>query len=571
MLSLLRVQNLAIIESLELELGPGLNVLTGETGAGKSILVAALGLVLGARGRSELVRTGADRAVVEGLFDIRDARLAARLDAAGVEAAGELVVRRELLATGRTRAYVNGRLTTAAQLKALARGLVDISSQHQHHTLVDPSTHLDHLDAFAALAGMRSEVAATVAALRAGRAAWDAAKTALQGRAEREDLLRFQLAEVEALAPAAGEDGQLVEERERLAHGARLLATSSRAHRALYAAEDALCARVSRLVDDVVVAGSHDPRLAELGERLSGAQVELREAALDLGRYAERLDADPARLGAVEERLDALRRVVRKHGEDVAALLAWRDAAHAELADLEAGEDRLEKLQGELGERGVAALAAADGLSAARKAAADELGRAISQELASLGMGGARVAVSVDAVESGGLEVQGARLTASGRDRVEFLIAPNPGEAPRPLARVASGGELSRALLALKRVLAEGGPVGLYVFDEVDTGVGGAVAEVIGHKLADVAAHHQVLCITHAPQVGAFGNRHLHVHKVVEGGRTFSRVRALDAEERVHELARMLGGIDVSPATRQAARDLRSAAIRRRRTALAAK
>ena len=571
MLSLLRVQNLAIIESLDLELGPGLNILTGETGAGKSILIAALGLVLGARGRSELVRSGADRAIVEGLFDVRDPGCAARLEAAGVDVQGELVVRRELLASGRTRAFVNGRLTTAAQLKALARGLVDISSQHQHHTLVDPATHLDHLDAFASLARARGDVGSAVVAWKSGREAREGAHRALRDRAEREDLLRFQLEEVDALAPEAGEDIRLAEERERLAHGAGLLAAASGAHEALYGAERALCARVARWVEQVVGAGVHDPALAELGDRLSGAQVELQEAALDLGRYAERLDADPRRLRGVEERLDALRRVVRKHGDDLAALLAWRDAARTELDALAVGEERLERLDAELASLAAAALAAADLLSAARQAAADGLGDAISRELASLGMGGARVAVSVDPLQSGGVEVSGTRLGESGRDRVEFLIAPNPGEEPRPLARVASGGELSRALLALKRVLAAGGPVGLYVFDEVDTGVGGAVAEVIGQKLSDVAAHHQVLCITHAPQVAAYGEQHLHVHKVVEGGRTFCRVAVLDPEQRVGELARMLGGIDVSAATRQAARDLLGSARRRSGTALAAK
>ena len=255
---------------------------------------------------------------------------------------------------------------------------------------------------------------------------------------------------------------------------------------------------------------------------------------------------------------------VRKHGSDVAALLAWREGARRELLALEDGEDRLDRLEAEIGRLAAEALRAADALSACRTRAADTLGAAISAELATLGMGGARVAVSVDALRMGGVEVDGTRISAAGRDHVEFLIAPNPGEEPRPLARVASGGELSRALLALKRVLAAGGPVGLYVFDEVDTGVGGAIAEVIGQKLADVAAHHQVLCITHAPQVAAYGDLHLHVDKRVEGGRTFSGVRTLDGEGRVSELGRMLGGIDVSAATRQAARDLLEAAARHR-------
>lgn len=567
-LQLLRIRNLAIIEETELELGPGLNVITGETGAGKSILVAALTLVLGGRGDAGLVRTGAQRAEVEALFELGpDVELRAMLAEHGIEADDELVVRRVLLQSGRSRAYVGGRLTPVKVLRRLARGLVDISSQHEHHTLVDPRTHLDHLDAFADLSSRRAVVAAAHAGLVAATHALRSAEAALRERAEREDLLRFQLSEFEALAPEDGELDRLETQAQRLRHAEDLAKVATVAERGLYSADDAISTRLARLTGRLEAAVRHDPAFQGFVDRLDSARTDIEEVGRDLDRYAADLPLDPRTLARVEERLQGLRRLIRKHGSTLDDLLAWGETARDELLALGAGEARVEALVVALEAARDAARQAASALSEERHAASGPLAQAMTAELSSLGMGGARVLVDVAPIGEGGVGLDGHRLTPRGVDQVEFLIAPNPGEEPRPLARVASGGELSRALLALKRVLSGIGPVGLFVFDEVDTGVGGAIAEVIGQKLAAIAADSQVLCITHSPQVAVYAHQHLYVHKVQVEGRTHSRVRVLDEAGHHEEISRMLGGIDVSEASRAAARQLRAAALVARREA----
>jgi len=559
MLSLLRVQNLAVIDTCEVEFGPGLNVVTGETGAGKSILVGALRLVLGARGRPELVRTGAAQAEIEALFELEaDSLVRRRLAELGFEDGDELLVRRVVQANGRSRAYVNGRLSTARQLVALAQGLVDISSQHQHHTLVDPATHLGFLDAFAELRGRRADMATAHAALLSATAGLRSARQTLRERTEREDLLRFQLDEIGRLDPEPGELADLEAQRDRLVHAERLLQAVGRAEELLYSGERAVCGSLDRIVGGLVDVARYDVALDELAERVSGAATELEEVGRDLGSYLSDAGAEPGRLEVVEERLHELRRLVRRHGSEVRDVLAFADRARADLGELDQAEGRITALKGAQQAGLSHAQEAARALSVARHAAAGRLAEAMTAELAELGMGLARVEVAVAPLDGGDGEmvVDGARLSATGRDRAEFLIAPNPGEAPRPLRKVASGGELSRALLALKRVLAQGGPVGLYVFDEVDTGVGGGIAEVIGRKLAQVAAHHQVLCITHLPQVAIYGDRHLAVTKRVDDGRTYSDIVTLGPSARREEIARMLGGLEITPATRHLAAEL---------------
>lgn len=561
MLTVLRVKNLAIIDESEVEFGPGLNVVTGETGAGKSILVGALRLVLGARGRPELVRTGADRAEVEALFEVaQGAPVRARLAALGFELEGdELVVRRVVLASGRSRAYVNGRLATATQLAELAAGLVDISSQHQHHSLVDSATHLDFLDAFAGLSVGRARMAEAHGALVVVVRRLAELEERLRAREEREDFLRFQLGEVERLDPEPDELERLRTERERLHHAERLVGAAKAAEQRLYSGDRALCDELSRISQSLGEAAALDPAFAPLAERVETALTELEEVARDLAGYGDGLEEDPDRLEELEGRLAALQRLVRRHGGSLEEVLAFREAAEAELAELDQADGVRAALEEERSRALATAREEAQGLSTARHAAAAELGVAMTAELAELGMGQARVEVAVAPLARGGapeLAVDGARLTATGLDRAEFLIAPNPGEQPRPLRKVASGGELSRALLALKRVLAQVGPAGLYVFDEVDSGVGGAVAEVIGRKLAQVARHHQVLCITHLPQVAAYGQRHFVVEKEVREGRTYSELRRVEGPAREEEVARMAGGVEITDATRLLAAEL---------------
>lgn len=537
MLTLLRIRQLAIVDELEVPFGEGLNVVTGETGAGKSILVDALQLVMGARARPELVRAGAERAEVEALFDLRRApSVRARLGP-DVAPDGELVLRRVVEAEGRTRVYIDGRLGTVSELGRLAAGLCDISSQHEHHSLVDPGTHLGYLDAYAGLGADAEQMRGRWEALTEALARVEALRAAL--REDRADWLRFQLAELEKVRGLEVDEAEIL----RLRNVDQLAATLGRAESRLYAADGAVCGALGRVEVDVESAARLDPALGPQVERLAAARAELEDVATELGRYLRNLRADPGRLVELEESAHEVRRLRRKYGDDLAAA---RSTLEAELSGLSGAVDQLAELDERITrlrhevERQVARLAAR------RRAEAQRLAGAITAELGSLGMGEARVAV--DVAEAG--------VGPRGGDKVEFLIATNRGEEPRPLRRVASGGELSRALLAVKRVLAALGPVGTYVFDEVDTGVGGAVAEGIGRKLWDVSRHHQVVCVTHLPQIAAWGDQHFHVRKDVVGERTVSSVRRLTDAERVEELARMLGGARVGEAARAAATEL---------------
>ena len=561
MLNLLRIRDLAIIDTLEVEFGPGLQVVTGETGAGKSILIGALQLVLGAAARSDRVRAGAERAEVEALFEV-DEVLAQRLEAAGIATEGELVVRRVILASGRSRAYCNGRLITRAELRRLALGLVDISSQHQHQRLTDTRTHLGFLDAYAGHGPLCAQVGEAVAAAVSARDALEASRQRLQHRTERADLLRYQLGEVARLEPTAGELEVLEVEERRLRHAATLATAAFSTEQRLYGAERSMCGELAQVVDELERAGAIDPRLMRIAEQVIGARAELEDAARSLASYAQEVEADPRRLQEIEDRLHRLHRLVRRHGQTLDDLLTWRESAERELQELDALDDVVAQDERCFSEARDAAASLAKTLSERRRASACALGEAIGAQLRSLGMGSAEVVVDVAPASAGGLEVDGARLGPTGFDHVEFLLAPNRGEPPKPMHQIASGGELSRALLGLKAVLAQHGPAGVYVFDEVDTGVGGAVAESIGRKIHEVSRHHQVLCITHLPHVAAFADRHLQVRKGVVGGRTRSTITALGEAERREELARMLGGRDITAATRAAADDLLAAARR---------
>jgi DNA repair protein RecN (Recombination protein N) len=565
MLLCLRVKSLAIIDSLEVELPVGLNVVTGETGAGKSILVNALSLVLGAKAAPEMVRTGASEAEVEALFDVSDhAAARERAREMGVEVDEELVLRRVIQASGRSRAFVNGRLASASQLAELAKGLCDISSQHEHHTLVDAASHVHFLDAFAELEPLVEQMQAAYRTLSDAHTALREHSERTDKREEREDLLRYQIREIEELEPRPGEQAELAEERERLRHSERLTELTGQAEDVLYARDEAVCGELARVLRGVEEAAALDPRLNRLAEQLASAHRELEDAARELGHYARGVVHDSGRMVAVEERLDALGRLARKYGGSIESAIAYRQRAQDELATLEHGADHRKKLEQAWADAAAAAREVAERLSAGRKAAASKLGREVSRELKSLAMGDATITVEVEPAKGkdGELAVDGARLSNTGIDRVEFLIATNPGETPRPLSKIASGGELSRAMLALKRVLAGLGPGGLYVFDEVDSGVGGAVAEVIGRKIREVSRHHQVICITHLAQIAVYADAHYRVQKATEKGRTRSEIVRLSADEEREEIARMLGGIEISKETRAAAREMLKSARR---------
>ncbi|MGK3996634.1 DNA repair protein RecN [Sorangium sp. So ce1024] len=563
MLVALRVKNFILMDALELRLEPGFNVLTGETGAGKSIVVGALSLVLGGRASAEQIRPGAEEAEIEALFDVRSSdRAMAMLDAAGIASGGELVVRRVVQATGRSRAYLNGRLCTAGELQALAPELADVASQHESVALTDPSTHLGYLDRFGRLVPARSELAADVAELEAISAELRAARERERGRGEREAFLAFQLQAIDALSPRPGELADLAAERNRLRHAGRLHDITRRAASRLDQGDDAMCDELARLASELQAAAEIDPALEPVARAVDACWTELSEAARQIARYAERAEADPDRLSEIEDRMYRLEGLLRQHGPTIEDVLAARARLAAELEQLAGVESHVAELERRRDALLAVAAERARKLSAKRRKAGEKLGAAISAELADLGMGGARVVV--DVAPHGGdraeLIVDGARLGQDGIDRVEFLISPNKGIEPRPLRRIASGGELSRALLALKRVLAECGPAGLYVFDEVDSGVGGAVADKIGRAIGDVARHHQVLCITHLAPIAAFADAHFVVAKENAGGIAKSSVVRVDKKDRIAEVARMLSGAKVTGASLKAATELIEAA-----------
>jgi DNA repair protein RecN (Recombination protein N) len=535
-LTLLRISGFALIDELEISFGPGLTAVTGETGAGKSILVEALGLLRGGRAGAELIRTGRDEARVEAILELpADAEVRARLadDGRDVGPASEgLVVRRMIARGGRGRAHLGGSLATAADLAATVAGLIDIASQHDQQSLTDPESQLAILDVFAENRALRDEMAAAYAAKVDAATALARFSADARARGEREDLLRFQLTELEAAQPAPAEDVALAAERERLKGAERFYAATASGEEILYAGDGAVAERVAGVVRDLTPLAALDPTLAPLVERLGDAQAAIEDAAREMGRYARGIRSDPARLGEIEERLFLLQRLCRKHGGTVADLAARQAALAAELGEIGSYEAGLVARQAAAADAEARAVAAATALGASRRQAASSLERKVSAVLRELGFSAARLPVSLETRELG----------PTGADRVRFLFAPNPGEEPRPLAKIASGGELSRVMLAVKQTLARTDRVLTYVFDEVDAGVGGGTAEVLGRKLKRLSADRQVIVITHLPQVAAFADAQVRVTKTTARGKTRVEIARLTEAERPGEIARMLAG-----------------------------
>ncbi len=559
MLSCLRIRDLAIIDELELELGPGLNVLTGETGAGKSILVSALELVLGGKSRPELVRSGAKGAEVEALFDVSgDPDVRRQLRALELDADDELVVRRVVSACGRSRAFINGKLATQQALADITRGLTDISSQHEHHTLSNPGTHLGYLDAFAGAEALRQRVSGAYHALLQAEALLRDGEARFRDRAAREAALQAQIKEIEDVAPELDEDVELEQACSRMRNMESLLRLTGEAAELLYERDDSVVDGLAQVGRHIGKAAELDARLAPLALQLEALRSQLEDAARELGRHVRSARPDPDALQRAEERLYQLSKLKRRHGASLEGVLVQLEKSRVELDGLSQHVATSEALGLGVSRALAEARSVARALSVERRNAAVHLGAAISRELESLGMGGARIHVELTPLAGHASEVaiDGAKLSADGLERAEFLIAPNRGEEARSLHRVASGGELSRAMLAIKCVLMDLGPAGMYAFDEVDAGVGGGMAEIIGRKIRSVAQHRQVLCITHLPQIAVFADQHFKVEKAIRGERTLSTVRRLTKREQREEIARMLGGLTITAKTRAAAREL---------------
>jgi DNA repair protein RecN (Recombination protein N) len=453
---------------------------------------------------------------------------------------------------------VNGQLATQQVLARLTRGLTDISSQHEHHTLTDPATHLGFLDAFAGAVPLRQEVARAYHTLKSAEQQLAEFERRINEREARLDLLKSHVDDIEGAALRSGEDAELEQECTRLRSMESLLRLTGKAADLLYEQDESVLSGLAGASRRVTEAAALDTSLAAIASQLEALRSQLDEIARDLGRKMASLRPDPDALHRAEERLYLLSKLKRRYGGSIDSARQHLSACRAELDALNEQVTTREALEAEQRRAFDGAATSARELSSERRRAATRLAAAISAELGSLGMGGARVQVELSALagEAAEVAIDGARLSPEGLERVEFLLAPNRGEEARPLSRIASGGELSRAMLAIKCVLADLGPAGMYVFDEVDAGVGGGMAEIIGRKIRAVAQHRQVLCITHLPQIAVFADQQFKVEKVVRGERTLSSVKRLTRKEQQEEIARMLGGLRITAKTRAAAREL---------------
>ncbi len=551
MLVSLAIRDLAVIEDATLELGPGLNCLTGETGAGKSIIIDALGLVLGGRAETELIRFGREKAEVTALFRLKpDGPVKARLadsELLDPEDPATLLIRRVVAPQGKGRVWVNGQLVNVSTLASLTRGLIDISSQHQHTALLDPASHLETLDRFGGLERERVAYNTAVDAWKAAERHLHQQRRRADERAQREAFVRFSLEEIDAVAPKPGEDDALEAEYQRLAHADRLVQGASEVVRGLAEGQGSALERLTHGLRALDRLRGLDPAVQALAERLESARIELDDIAHDLRDYSRRVESDPSRLDSIASRLETLKKLKRKHGHTMEALIAAEVALRAEVEGFESLDIEIAEAERAESARRAAAQTAAEALSKARATVKAGLEVDVARELTSLAMRGAKIRFELEPREVPGPE---------GLEDGEIVIETNAGEGYGPLAKVASGGELSRVLLALKRVLMHVDPVETCIFDEVDAGTGGAVGDMIGLKLAEIADEAQVLCITHLPQIAARGLTHLRVEKRTQGERTATRVERLTGESRVAEVARMLGGLDITERTRAHAQEL---------------
>jgi DNA repair protein RecN (Recombination protein N) len=559
----LRVRNLAVIESLTVPFGPGLNVLTGETGAGKSILIDALALLLGERAQpAETIRTGAETATIEAVFDApRKSPVAALLQEHGITLEdGQLVVRRELVRGGRGRVFLNDANTTLALLEKLGEALVEVHGQHDHQALLRPARHLDLLDAFAGLGILRDRLRQRHEEWRGASAELDALRVSARDQVARTAQYRESMAEIDAARLRAGEEEDLREERRRLVNAERLAEGATGAYRELYDDPASAVERAGRAASLLRDLARIDPGIQPTLQALDTAMVHLDETARALRGYRDGVVFDPPRLEAIERRMDEIGRLKRKYGESVEAILTLRSRLESDLEGLaHVGEEesrlveRVERLRTELVTR-------ATDLAERRDQAVGRLESSVLTELAALDLETAAFRVRLARERAGqgelGVGPESWRLGPKGVDQAEFLFSGNPGEEVRPLARIASGGELSRTMLALKVVLAATDAVPVLIFDEVDVGIGGKTADTVGKKLRQVARTRQVLCVTHLPQIAAYADQHFRVEKREEDGRIATTVAALVRNDRVREVARMLGGESVTDTSLQHALEL---------------
>jgi DNA repair protein RecN (Recombination protein N) len=556
MLTELNIRNFAIIDELKVAFDGGLNVISGETGAGKSIIVGAVGLLLGDRANADMIRSFEDAAVVEALFNIGEYEgLKEKVGEMGFGDGRDLVVRRVVSRSGKHRVYINGALASLASLAAIGESLINICGQHEHQMILNPENHSDILDEFGGLFPLRSDY-------REAHDRYLALKEKLRGlqeqmrkREEREDLLRFQISEISQAGVREGEDAALLEEKKVLASVQKLIDFAEGAYETLYGKSGSVLTEFRSAAGAVKEIRKIDSALKISDGEMDELYYRIEDAAFILRDYAKRLSFDPARMEALEERLELLGRLKRKYGGTLEVVLRKQSEAEEELRNIASVEEEIGTLTTAIAAERRRVTEAGELLSRRRQEEGITLQTAIEAEIGALRMENARfVVVFRDRAEGD------AALRANGMDDLEFYLSTNVGEALKPLRAIASGGELSRIMLALKKVLARTGSVGTIVFDEVDSGIGGATAEIVGRKLKEVARHHQVLCITHLPQIACYGDRHYRVVKRIVGERTNTSVTLLSEDERLEEIARMLGGVELTGKTRDHAREMLFAA-----------
>ena len=554
MLTELSIRNFAIIDEMTVSFTDGLNVITGETGAGKSIIIGAVSLLLGERASADMIRSFEESATVEALFDIGEKDdLKKKIREMGFHVGKELILKRIVTRTGKNRVYIDGQLATLGMLSAISESLINICGQHEHQVILNADNHIDILDEFGDLRPLRLEYADMYGQYLSLKEKIREFLSVKKTRGEREDLLLFQFKEIDDAGIRTGEDAALLEEKKVLNNVQRLMDYATSAHDVLYGRADSVLGELRGAIANIREIKKIDSGLRLADGDLDNIYYQLEEVALTLRDYMKSLSYDPARLEVIDDRLELLARLKRKHGRSLEDVLQKRAQIEEELKAISSIDDEIERMSKELEELSPRLLEKARDLSKRRREAASVLKNAIEGEIHSLRMENASFEVTFKAPD----DRQGPALFNSrGIDDVEFFLATNVGESLKPLNRIASGGELSRIMLALKNVLAKTGSVGTIIFDEVDSGIGGATAEDVGKKLKGVAKHHQILCITHLPQIACFGDRHYRVVKTISGERTIASVDALSDKDRLDEIARMLGGTELTKKTREHAREM---------------
>jgi DNA repair protein RecN (Recombination protein N) len=549
MLQFLNISNIALIDDMQVEFESGLNLLTGETGSGKSIIVDALGVLIGGRFTSELIKSGAERASIEGLFSVTsNPDLELILENAGLSATNELIIRRELSTTGRNKIFINNQLATQSLLRDLRPYLVDIHGQGDQQTLFNPDTHLEILDAFAGNGPLRTEVAEAYQQWTAIRRELDSLRHDEAEKFQLVDTLKFQITELERAQLSIGEDERLEEERRRLANVEKLTSLCQSSYSRIYEDDDAAVVRVRQSLKDVEELAEYDVSFRDYLEGLESARAVLEDLSFTLRDFADRLEFSPARLAEIEDRLAELSRLKRKYGGSVAASLEHLARAEDRLRQIETCDERERELNAAVAEARERYLELAGRLHKERVRAAKKFEQAVEKGIAEVAIDNAQFQVQVsDDVETAGQK---------GIDHTEFYFSANAGEDVKPLARVASGGEASRLMLVLKTVANGSQFPRTIVFDEIDTGIGGRVSEAVGLKLKKLSQTNQVLCVTHQPQIARFADSHLVVQKEALKGRTQVSVGRLDKAGRVEEIARMLTGAEITGSARRHAKEL---------------